>query len=234
MPRKKEPKQYLPDSTPCKLKHEERCTAKSKQSGERCRRRRAIGFAVCDKHGGHEKSGAPVKHGGYSKLVKNARLRELIEQAAQVKDQHDNSERLEVLDGLLRSKLERLGVQGSAELWKETRQTFAELKAAIRAGDKKKLPDLLSELDSLLNNGLAEHKAEQETLSLIQQMASVSKVQIGLEYARATAMSEREARVFLAAVTHAIRTFVKCPEEKKQIFGFLDREIGLGGSANLS
>ena len=56
------------------------CTAKSKQSGERCKRPSSPGKTVCYYHGGARGSGRPPKHARYSKNLQNTpRVAELYE-----------------------------------------------------------------------------------------------------------------------------------------------------------
>ena len=48
-----------------------RCTAKSKRTGERCKRPPATGWGVCRMHGAG--GGRPIVHGRYSKVLKRLR-----------------------------------------------------------------------------------------------------------------------------------------------------------------
>jgi hypothetical protein len=43
-----------------------RCRAKSKRSGEQCKRWASIGFSTCRMHGGHAKSGRPTTNGNHT------------------------------------------------------------------------------------------------------------------------------------------------------------------------
>lgn len=64
------------------FKDAQRCTAKSKSTGERCCNPAVTGFTVCRVHGAGSKKapgGRPATHGRYSRL-KREQLRSLIEQ----------------------------------------------------------------------------------------------------------------------------------------------------------
>jgi hypothetical protein len=85
------------------------CTAKSKNSGERCRRQASAGKEVCIMHGAN--GGRPVTHGLYSKVIKES-LREKLQAAEQMESPLDATQELALTRSLLTDFLERVTESG--------------------------------------------------------------------------------------------------------------------------
>jgi hypothetical protein len=137
------------------------CKAKSKQSGERCKRMATPGFEVCAMHGGKSHPGGPghsqYKHGRSSKhfysSVLPGGLARIYEN--QLKDPELLSAREEV--ALLKMRvgqlLERLRTGETGSLWGDLQAAYTELGAAIRSGDQELFQQSLERLGSIIQRG---------------------------------------------------------------------------------
>lgn len=136
-----------------------RCTAKSKQSGEQCKRHAVPGRTVCAMHGGKSPGGlgsATLKSGKYSKYlpqglaekygaaVTDPEILALNNEIALV-----DARAMELLDGLNSG-------EATATLWNKLQKAAAELDAAQRAGDAVKLAMALNDMLELIRRGAAE------------------------------------------------------------------------------
>jgi hypothetical protein len=136
-----------------------RCTAKSKQSGEQCKRHAVPGRNVCAMHGGKSPGGlgsATLKSGKYSKYLPQGLA---AKYAAAVTDPEIlalnneialvDARAMELLDGLNSG-------EATATLWNKLQKAAAELDAAQRAGDAVKLAMALNDMLDLIRRGAAE------------------------------------------------------------------------------
>ncbi len=109
------------------------CTAKSKQSGERCKRQPSIGLDVCAMHGGKSRKGmaSPTfkdgKHSKYLYLPKQliARTEEITTDAME-----NIVDSLAIQKALETQLLEKLGTGESGEAWIKLGQSVKDYEAA--------------------------------------------------------------------------------------------------------
>lgn len=132
---------YKPDD-------ERRCTAKSKQSQERCQNWSVPGRTVCRFHGGL--GGRPPVHGRYSKVLKG--LKEKYESALDDDRLMDLRETLAVLDTALMEQMELVEDGATPQSWKKANELMEQLIAA-RSQDPAVAASILRELQSVLKSG---------------------------------------------------------------------------------
>lgn len=94
-----------------------RCNAKSKQSGEQCKRWAAPGKAVCHIHGGAERSGRPSIHGFYSKVARGE-LAKRLQDAETLENPMDMSQELLLDKAILSGILADYDMNGDKDLAK--------------------------------------------------------------------------------------------------------------------
>lgn len=147
------------------------CKAKSKQSGERCKRYATPGREVCATHGGKSLGGlaSPTyKHGRYSTYLPTrmaARYQEAQSDPAMLELRAD----VALLDARLSDVLTRVDTGESGRLWSELHQWNTELTAARRANDAVEIAAALTMIQRLIAEGHADWAAWQDIRSLIEQ-----------------------------------------------------------------
>lgn len=198
------------------------CTAKSKQSGERCKRPAAPGRTVCVIHGGRSPQGANhpnFKHGRYIKRDQNlSRLGEMV--AQHLSDEDYLSMRDEV--ALLRARVEELFNRADAAPDRAVavglvRDAYNKIAQGIDGQDAGAL--LLGR--SLLGQALEKLRADQEawdeiraTTATLQRLAAsdIARDKIQKEYLHA-----RDLTLLFANLQQVILDNVPEPERRKSI-----------------
>lgn len=189
------------------------CTARSKTTGERCKRLAVTGSTVCRVHGAG--GGAPVKHGRYSKYLPK-QLATRYKQMLRERSLLDGTDHLALLETLIVERLEQFE-DGRAQLWAHAIEALAGVREAMSGGDAKGVLAGLDDLEAVLRNGQGRLEAESSVRELIQESAKVRQVEIRLEYGQQTALSVKEMAAFLAAVLDAVNTEVSSPEERRRV-----------------
>lgn len=159
------PKDDLPDHL--------RCTAKAKNTGERCTKPRVEGTTKCHYHGGRSKKGiasATWKHGGYSKYNTHLppRISKLVEEI-DTKGLTEHHEEIRLLTARLMDVLGRIG-DNPARRWFDALDQFTRFKSANNDGDVKKAIEALSALENTLHDGAKEQGAWEESYRLLEQL----------------------------------------------------------------
>lgn len=190
------------------------CTAKSKQSGERCKNHATPGFTVCRFHGA--RGGRPIIHGRYSKHMVwrlAEKYAKLLEDPGLLKAQ----EHLALLETLLCERLDKLGKESQAELWGQALDAYREARGAMNDGDADKTMSSLGTLGNILENGLGQAKAESDIRALIQESVPVRRVELQRLYAEETAVTAKQVQALMAAVLDAINRCVTDPDAKRRV-----------------
>lgn len=135
------------------------CKAKSKQSGERCKRPATPGRDVCYIHGGKTPVGLGLpqtKHGRYSKYLPQG-LAAKYGEAVTDPELLNLSHEIALLDARAMEILDKSGSgEATTVLWGKLQKAAAELTAAQQVGDAMKLALALNDILDLIHRGSAE------------------------------------------------------------------------------
>jgi len=124
----------------------DRCTAKSRQTGNRCTKTVVKGRAVCRYHGGL--GGRPIIHGRYSKAMGS--LREAYEEAMNDPTLMELRDSLAVLDVVVQKAAARASEQDTPGFRRKAAALYRE---AQDSGDPQVMARKLAELGALLEKG---------------------------------------------------------------------------------
>lgn len=147
------PRKYDVNGLPCEAWL---CRAQSKQKGQRCQQWREPGFRVCKFHGGAG-SGAPIKHGRYSKRL--GRYKDAYEQALSDPTLLDLKEPIALLDSLVHRHAERAHQSDTHEFRARALEHYEEAARATKLNDQLGVVTALNALGALLREGVAEDRA---------------------------------------------------------------------------
>lgn len=150
------------------------CTAKSKGSGQRCRKRAMVGTTVCRNHGGvaalkNRGAGSPnYKDGKYSKYLPHDLA------ATYQRSRHDPRllelrEDISLVDALIGDALQRMEGGGGMEQWTELHAVVGALRVAAEDKDHDRIRQGLDRLGRLTSSGVAAANAMGEVLVMVQQ-----------------------------------------------------------------
>lgn len=184
-----------------------RCTAKSKQSGEQCKRHAVPGKSVCAIHGGKSPGGLASPHlktGRYSKYLPT-RMMERYEEAVKDPTLLELGHEIALVDARLADLLKRVDNGEPGAAWKALKKSYRELRTAMQKQDSGKTIEALADLDMLINQGYGDYAAWQEIQSVIQQrralVESERKRQIELEQV----MSAEQAMFIVGRLVHILK-----------------------------
>lgn len=190
------------------------CTAKSKQSGKRCKRYASPGHTVCMMHGSRTPSGiasATYKTGLYSKSLParlGSQYQELLNLGNEIFRIDDETA---VMTTLIQEQLDRIDEGESAATWKKLRDLYDEM--AIVGAIPNKTPADIAEFNNLfarigriVNYGAAQWMARAEAVRLIEQKRKLVADERKDQAAKHTAMSFDRVMLFFTAVVSAFKT----------------------------
>lgn len=168
-----------------------RCCAKSKGSGERCKKPVVPGRRVCRLHGGL--GGRPVEHGRYSQGL--GRFREAYQASLSDPGLLDLRETLAVLDVAVKRAAERVADADSPSF----RARALELYEAVRrAADPQEAARALNELGDLLRTGVEEDAAMDSLGKAAERLARRQEKAWQIRLDAATALNARDLVAIMA------------------------------------
>jgi hypothetical protein len=147
------------------------CTARSKQSKERCKKDAVVGYTVCHIHGGKTPRGIAASRyttGRYSKVLPT-RL------AARYAEAEDDARLLELdqeirlLDARLGDVLGRVDTGESGALWSALKAARVELRATQRNGSAADQLKAFNRVLELIDQGYDDYRAWGEVQALLEQ-----------------------------------------------------------------
>lgn len=178
------------------------CHARSKQSGERCRRSPVPGRRVCHYHGGAPGSGRPPTHGRYSRSLGKAAA--LYEAALEDARLFDLREPLAVLDALVQRQLELLAARDCGDWRAEVLEAARGVAAEVAAGSPG-AAEKAAELVALAERGAAESASLGEVAVAVDRLCRRLEGAWAVRLARQQACSREEVVAALARLLVIVR-----------------------------
>lgn len=192
----------------------QQCTAKSKQTGERCKLPPTPGRNVCRFHGGKTLQGlaAPgLKHGRYSKYLP-ARLLEIYQESKDNPDLLDLSGDISLVDARLSDLLKRVDSGESGEAWQLAREAQKALNDGLNKGDIALARMALSDLEGVIKRGLSDYRAWREIGELLDRRERLVRSQRKSEVEAGELIPKAEVRLLTSYLLRAVTENVKDPE----------------------
>ena len=183
------------------------CKAKSKSTGERCRRYAVKGYEVCQVHGGATPRGIAnpnTKHGRYSKDLPT-RLAGKYKEAQADPDLLNLRSEISLVDARTAELIQQVDTGESGRIWHAVRDTYKELNLAIQTNDSSWMLKCLTTLDSLISAGTRDYAVWREISANIEQRRKlVESERTRLVQMQQMITSER-AMLLIAAVVDIVR-----------------------------
>jgi hypothetical protein len=202
-----------------------RCTSKSKRSGERCRKPPARGRATCRFHGGSSLVGpaAPAfKTGRYSKLLP-AGLAERYTEALSDAELLGLRDEVALVDVRLAALLERVTTGESAKAWRELVAAMDAFTAARARGDIATMNGTLNRVAEIAAAGQDDTAAWAEIVSLLDERRKLAESERKRLAEAGQWLSVEQATVLLTAVVDAVRRNVSDPASLRAIGDEINR-----------
>jgi hypothetical protein len=202
------------------------CRAKSKRSGQQCRRA-PMQNGLCYMHGGATPSGLALPQtttGRYSKHLPT-RLTSRYQQALSDPELLAMREEVALIDARLADVLGRVDSGESGTAWALLKSLFADYRKAREGPDK---TAALLQIESTIADGLDDYAAWEEVRSLVDQRSRI----VGSERQRMVQMQQmlsvEQAMTLLAAVADAVRAHVSDRDALAAIAADLGRLVAVG------
>lgn len=204
------------------------CAAKSKRSGERCKRHASKGMAVCAVHGGKSLAGKnhpSFKHGRYSKYMPD-RLAEQYLDALQDKDLISMNDEIALTDSRLAEMLNRLnGLTMVADGWASARRLYGSFRRHTNAGRQGLAIRALDDLGALLEQNQTDDVVWRDISELIEQRRRLVDTERKRLMDESNAIAIDQVMMLMAAVADIVRRHVASKEARGAIAGEIKRLV---------
>ncbi len=187
-----------------------KCTAKSKQSQQPCKKDAVHGYTVCHIHGGKTPRGLALpqtKHGRYSKDMPT-RLLGRYQEAQADPELLALRDDVSLLDARISDVLGRVDTGESGAAWRQAQDAYHKFSRAMGGGDKDTIRDALYDLRIALDGGLADYAAWQDVRGLLDQRRRLVESERKRLVETHQMISSERAMVLIAAVVDTVRRHV--------------------------
>lgn len=184
-----------------------RCTATSKRTGLQCNGRAVTGKTKCRMHGGSTPSGIASENfrtGKYSKHLPSRLIAAYQETIADPKLWELN-EKAGLIDARLVELVQRLDTGESGETWAALKKAWADLKAAINAGDAEETALFMPVVDDLITAGNRDQAVWKEISELINTYKGLSESERRHNENMERMITAEQMMLMFAAVTDLVR-----------------------------
>jgi len=184
------------------------CTAKSKQSGQQCRRDAMRGKTVCMMHGGKSLSGIAhplTKTGRWSKDLPTRLMARYLESES---DPELLSVRQDIrlLDTLIGDKFKDLDTGESQKSWDMMRKSVDALEYGIDKEDYAGCRKALREMRDVIDRRVAHYAAETEIRSGLEQRRKLVETEQKITLIGEQAITAEKALLFVGAIAGILKT----------------------------
>jgi hypothetical protein len=186
------------------------CTARSKRSGQQCRKAAMHGRTVCYHHGGMSLIGAAsrrFKHGRYSKVLPTrlaARYAESLANPTLLSLRED----LAVCEARVADLLQRVDSGESGALWQQLRAVQEGFSQALVVRDVAQMRRQYTALEQLIEAGSADAATWQEIQHLWETRCRLTQAEVKLLVTQEQMVTTQQLLVCFGALTETIRTAV--------------------------
>lgn len=207
-----------------------RCKARSKRSGEQCKKDAMLGREVCLAHGGRSPIGVAspnLKHGRSSRDLPT-RLHQRYHEFLSDRRYVELRDEVAVIDVFISQALRGLDTGDSSWFRKELMRTWKALLKARRDGDAEEMTKLMNDLGELIETHHGPQAAEADVVKLIQQRKRLVESERKRRIEEQHMVAIEEVMVFAGAMLEAVRRNVADPHKAAaiaaELHALLERE----------
>src|SRR5688572_24322052 len=186
------------------------CTAKSKQSGQQCRRAAMHGRTVCHMHGGKTPRGfaLPQTKTGWRSVDLPTRLAALYKQTQNNEALLNVRDDIRLLDALIIGKFAKLDTGESGKAWELMRDAVDALHDGIAREDYPGCVKALREMRDVINRNIEHYATEQEITRQLEQRRKLVETDQKLALQGEQALSVERVMLLVGAMLGVIKTHV--------------------------
>lgn len=196
-----------------------RCTAKSKQSGEQCKRHAKPGSTKCKIHGGDTPVGIASTHfktGKYSKHLPQGLL-DIYNDVQSDENLLSVRGDVELLDVLIRAKLVNLDTGESAAHWDALLKNIIKARKAYKSEDYGGLEEQLDEMEALADKRRLHYATEQEISAQLEQRRKLVDTENKIILSKENAVTTEQAMLLVSALLASVKANVSDPAALNRI-----------------
>src|SRR5215204_1134688 len=197
----------------------ERCKGTSRQSKERCKRRRSPGSEYCIFHGGRAPKGGAhpgFKHGQRS-MYMPAELFEYFNNFINDPKLTYHRKSIAQIDAMVEEAWEDYEVGGTPQLWRKLKTTWRKVEKARAARDAVGFWESLDEVGRLIGRGGDQIQRMDRIVKLLEQRRKHADSELKRRQAEERTFPHEEAAAFYKGLGEAVRRHIKDPEVRKAI-----------------
>ena len=209
---------------------EKRCRGTSRQSRERCKRRRSPGSEFCIFHGGRARRGGEhpsFKHGKRSKYMPSPKLLEHYMRHLADPELTHHKDSIALIDAMIEEALEDFADGGTPELWRTLRAAWRRVEKARVRGDTARLGQALDETGLLIERGASQTQRTTRVMNLLERRSKHAVAETKRRLAEEGTFTVAGAAAFYSALGAAARKHFS--HDKRSLTAFLDEITAIGG-----
>lgn len=187
------------------------CTAKSKQSGERCKRHAVPGKKVCAIHGGKTPGGIASPHlktGRYSSHLPG-RLMERYQQALHDKDLMNLRHEVALVDTRIAELLEQIERGDLGARWLELKEHFDTITLAVQKQDLGAGRAAFEQIGTLISSGANDYMTWTQISAMLEQRRKLVDSERRWLVDMQQMITSEQAMLLVTAMVSAVREEVK-------------------------
>jgi hypothetical protein len=207
---------------------EERCKGTSRQSKERCKRRRSPGSEYCILHGGRAPKGGAhpgFKHGRRSSYMPAGLFEHFNNFVNDPKIAHHRSS-IAQIDALVEEAWDDYEVGGSPELWRKLKTAWREVEKARAGRDAVGLWQTLDEVGRLIGQGGEQTQRMDRIVKLLDQRRKHANSELKRRQAEERTFTHEEAAAFYKGLGEAVRKHVGDRKIRRAILNDIAAIVG--------
>ena len=209
----------------------ERCKGTSRQSKERCKRRRSPGSGYCIYHGGRVPKGgahANFKDGRRSRYMPPP-LMENYERCFADRELTHHRDSIALVDVLIDEALEDYEDGGTPELWRGLEAAWRKVEKARAGGDAVRLGKALDEAGLLIGRGARQTQRTTRVLNLLERRRKHASAETKRCLAEEGNFTYEMAAAYYTALGAAARRHFS--HDRKRLTAFLNEVVAIAGAA---
>ncbi len=221
----------MADNNRGRVPEQERCKGTSRQSKERCKRRRSPGSGYCIYHGGRVPKGGThpnFKEGRRSKYMPPPLL-ENYERYLNDPELVHHRGSVALLDALVEEALEDWEDGGTPELWRGLKAAWRKVEKARASGDAAHLGEALDETGLLIGRGARQTQRTTRVINLLEQRRKHASTETKRRLAAGGIFTYEMAAAFYTALGAAARRHFS--HDRRALTAFLNEVTAIGGQA---
>ena len=212
---------------------EERCKGISRQSKERCKRRRSPGSEYCIFHGGRAPKGGAhpnFKDGRRSRYMPSELFEHFSRFANDPKITH-HRESIAQIDLLINEAWEDFEDGGTPELWRSLRSAWRKVEKARAKGDAARLKEALDGVGQLIERGADQFHRNERIVKLLERRRKHANSETKRRQTEERTFTHEEGTAFYLGLGEAVRQHVTDP---LMLNAIVNEVTAIAGRANIN